>query len=338
MARLAASSGRPDFSRDGAALYFNGGDGIHRVELATHEDRLVLAGARAYTGIGISPDGKRLAYAECNQHIQLVDVTKPAAPIVDDDETTQPMFGAGGQLAWVHQGKAGDQLLLRRKDGTIVELVPPTFGHISGLAFDSTGGRITFTAAGDHPGIHVVDTDPRSSSIGIQQLTDDPTDFNPRFTLDRRIVFTRTDDRAVSHIFAVGVDGGAAKQTSPGSREVRAGDPATGRVLIDLGERVVWWDPVTDRLGAPLSGPDAAVRDIAVSPNGRWWMLQTGVAGLTIWRGPTGHTEQLQKIADFPGDYTLDSATIDDDGRVIAPVSRWSGELQIVDAAPGVTL
>jgi hypothetical protein len=332
-----ASSGRPEFSRDGAQLYFDTVDGLYRHDLASGRDELVLPGARALSGIGISPDGKSLAYSECDERTAMVDVTHPDVPIVDDKQSALPVTGPGGQLAWVHQEVSGERLELRRKDGTLIELVPPRFGRITGLAFDRTGERIAFVAGGDHPGVHVALTRPGSAQVPIAQLTDGVTDYNPQFTRDGRVVFTRVDDRNVSHIFAVPVDGGPAKQTSPASRTVRAADLATGRVLITAREHIVWWDPVADRLSPPLEGPTVA-RQIAVSPNGRWLLVQSGAAGLTFWRGPIDRPDALEKVIELPMDWSVDEATIDDDGRVIAPVSRWNGELRIVDAAPGVTL
>jgi serine/threonine protein kinase len=337
IAMHATAGARPDFSRDGAGLYFDAADGIFRHDLATKKDRLVLAGARALSGLGVSPDGRSLVYSECAEHVRLVDVTKPDAAIVDDEHTTSPVFGPDGQLAWVHQDDAGDRLELRRKDGTIAELVPPKFGRITQLAFDDGGHRIAFVAGGDHPGIHVAFTQSQSSTLPVTQLTDGATDYHPHFTRDHRVVFTRVDDRNVPQVFAVPVDGGTAKRTSPATRDLRAEDPATGKMLIYTGVSFLWWDPVTDELGASIPGPKP-IREIAVSPNGRWLTVQTGMGGLTIWRGTIAHPEAMQKLADLPADWTVDAPAIDDDGRVIAPVSRWGGELKIADAAPAVTL
>jgi serine/threonine protein kinase len=331
------TTGRPEFSRDGGALYFDGADGIVRHDLASEKDRVVLPGAEAISGIGISPDGKSLAYSECREHTSLVDVANPAVAIVDDDHAMEPKFGPHGLLAWIHRDLTGNRLELRRADGSIVELVPKEFGHLTGVAFDADGGKIAFTAGGDRPGVYVVTVRPSSFSQPITQLTDGTTDSRPQFTRDGRVLFTRVDDRSVAHVFAVPVDSGPLTQTAPGSRQIRTSNPATGQVLVDVGEHTLWWDPISDRLSSPGRWP-SSTRQIAVSPNGRWFLLQTGVAGLTIYRGRLDHPEALEKVADFPADLSLDDAAIDDDGRVIAPVSRWTGELKIIDAAPGVTL
>jgi hypothetical protein len=270
--------------------------------------------------------------------VTLIDVAKPDVQLVDDDHATEPRFGPNGLLAWIHRDfSTANRLELRRKDGTIVELVPPQFGHLTGIAFDAAGEKIAFAAGGDHPGIYVVTVRPSSSSQPITQLTDGTTDSAPQFTRDGRVLFTRLDARFVAHVFAVPVDAGPLTQTSPGSRKIRTSNPATGQVLVDVGEHTLWWDPITDRLSPPAPWP-ASTRQIAVSPNGKWFVLQVGVAGLTIYRGRLAHPAALEKVADFPADLTLDDAAIDDDGRVIAPIDRWSGELEIVDAAPGVVL
>jgi hypothetical protein len=335
-----ASGARPEFSRDGAGLWFGDVDGVSRHDLASDKDELVLPGAHARGGVSIAPDGKRLVYSECSEQRQLVDVTKPDAAIIDDDNPDVPVFGPNGELAWVHEAHGGgDRLLVRRTDGTIVELVPPTFGRISELAFDATGDRIAFVAGGDHPGIHVAVARQSSGDRSVTQLTDGANDYAPHFTSDGHVLFTRIDDRNVSHIYSVPSYGGAVVLTSPASRAILAMNPADGELLISSGTKVIWWDPITDKTRTPRGAFDEDVfRRIAISPHGRWMLVQSGAAGLTFWRSRMTDPLSFELVRSLPADWSVESSAIDDDGRVFAPVSRWNGELRIVDAAPGVTL
>jgi len=324
------TAGRPELVN--GAIYYGAHDGLHRRDPAG-ADEIVLPGAQALSGVAVAPDRKSLAYSECNDHVQLVDPEHPEVALVDDSHPSAPTLGPHGELAWVHQDLRGSTLVVRRTDGTTVEVVPPSFGRISFPAFDDRGDHLVFLAGGKHPGIHIATTMvTEGEGPKVTQLTDGAADYDPYFLRDGRVVFTRVDDRNIPHVFVVSADGGAPAQMAVTSRAAQAINHATGELLVTAGEHLVWWNPITDHMSAPLAGT-VMPRNLTVSPNGKWMVVQTGSAGLTFWRGPTDDPTKLVKIAELPSDETVDAAAIGDDGKIIAAVSVWRGELEIVDGS-----
>jgi serine/threonine protein kinase len=320
--------GRPAWTRDGVALLYGGKDGIRRFTIDGGADTLLVPGANAYSGVALSPDGRALVWSECGYNTHLADVTAPSRSLVTDDKAHEPVAGPGGRLAWVHEGDHGASVMVRDRDGRITELVPPTFGNITALAFDHDGKNLAFVAVGDHPGIHRVATD----GSDLSQVTDDKGDSTPYWTRDERIAFGRIDDRGVWHVFLVSADGGKPVQAFAATRQLSGADLATGRLLLSAGTKVRWWDPVAGTESDPLSLPPA-VFNLAVSPGGRWLLIQTGTAGLTFLRAPIGDPAHGVRIAELPSDETVWNATIDDDGRAIGTPGVWRGELRIADGA-----
>ena len=45
--------------------------------------------------------------------------------------------------------------------------------------------------------------------------------------------------------------------------------------------------------------------------------------------------DKLERLYELPGDLTSGKAAIDDDGRVVIVVFRWTGELNVVAAPTG---
>jgi Tol biopolymer transport system component len=319
-------AGRPVFSADGGALYYAGDGGIHRRELPSGKDTLILADFDGRGGLALSPDGTSLVYSNCGAHTALVAIGAGGMTLLDDDDSaSDPLIGPNGELAWLHHAASSVVLMVKTRDGRRLQLTDSTVGTITFASFSPDGRQIAFSTGSPAPGLYVVDAD---GSSGPRRVTDDAGDIHPIWFEPQRLAFTRyAGNRGTAYV--IGLDGTGLTKIASGDHNVVAVDRATGEVLLS---GTSWWDPKTGRI-RPGPQIQEEITYLTISPDGGWLSIQGGTHGETVSRTRLPAATEPELVYTAP--QTLSPVAIDNDGRVIASVETWSGDLYVVPAADG---
>jgi WD40 repeat protein/predicted Ser/Thr protein kinase len=106
-----------------------------------------------------------------------------------------------------------------------------------------------------------------------------------------------------------------------------------GRVLVMAGRGVAWWNTAQQELGQ-LASPNVALRDLAVTPNGRRIAAVGQDDSLCLWDvseagpGPEGTNSQLRKLIGATGPQL--AVALSSDGERVA-VGMGSGTVRLLD-------
>jgi dipeptidyl aminopeptidase/acylaminoacyl peptidase len=324
----------PVFSARGDAIYFGARDGVRRLDLASGRETVVIA-ADASGGVAIAPDRRHLAYSSCAPRARIIDVlARPEAPVVDDPDARSPAVGPRGLLAWARVTAAGRVLMVRSGDGAIRQLTSAALGDIVDPVVDPEGRHIAFEVIGPQPGVYVASIDPSQSLV--TRVTDRKGDGRPAWFDSGKLVFRRTDDAGIGHAYVIGLDGGEPTVLPGRSKAPYAAHPVTHEILVggSGASSLSWWSTTQGRERPGPRGAPPSMQSASISPNGRWLLVQSGVAGNVMWRAalPDG---ELEKIHEEKGGRAFGQAVIDDDGRVIAAPVEWRGELAVVEVEAG---
>ncbi|HTM20910.1 MAG TPA: hypothetical protein VL172_10390, partial [Kofleriaceae bacterium] len=335
----ATVASRPAFGIDGRTVYYGSEAGVRRHALDGGADRIEVPGARARGGVSVAADGSALAWSSCTASAPLVEVTAHPPREVAEADTVDPTAGPGGLLAWVHQVEGGGVLMVRRADGTVQQLTSALAGRVAAPAFSPDGKSLAFVLQGTEAGIHVIGVNAAVGAMGASQVTDSAADENPRFLADGRIAFNRWTGGAVA-AYLVAPSDGVVHKLGDRARLILAADRnGAGLILASAdGAYTYRWDAASGREQRfRVPGPfTAGARDIQISPDGRWMLVQMGHYGHQLYRvrlDAGGSAPELVFQAD--SGQTVGRAAIDDDGRVYAAPETWAGELYTVRAIRG---
>lgn len=317
---------RPALAAD--VLYFAGVGGIHRRDLATGDDRLLVPRAQAGGGLAISPDRRTLVWSTCWQKGPLVELAGAPPRVIREGVVTRGVVtGAGGRIAWIVDPDS--TIELREPNGAIVQLVDG-WDEIVSLSFDRAGDRIAFAARGTGHGVYVTAGHGLTSAT---MVSDGETDMNPFWLADGRIAFTRLDDRhRIAHVYLATPEGGPVEHVLS-SRTTLGVRWSTNELLVGSSSKLYWWDPATRSERGPMFDDRGSIFSAALSPDGRWLAVQVGAtnAGNEIWRvrlEPAGEPELMLRLG---SDQSISGGVaIDDTGSVLAAVLAWRGDLRAV--------
>ncbi len=327
------SPNRPAFGTDDRYIYYGASDGIHRHELATGSDEMIIRDADPRGGLTVAADGSRLVYSTCSARGQILDVSQtPPAPVVSDPDALDASVNAG-VVVWTRSVRGIPCLLVRDKGGER-QLTDPTYGPVFEPALSPDGRWVAFRVVGQRAGIRVKNlalTEPR-----IQPISDDEHDRAPRWLGQDLLAFARvTDTGGVTIVNA---------QLSTGL--LALGDdlePVPARRRRQPHARDGSEPAVLDRPGhrrTPSPGPVIGVRGLVVhdpttSPDGQWLAFTGGDEGARVFRMrlvPPGKLEQVGRLDDGR---TAEGARITDEGHVIVSTQTWVGDLFAVPARQG---
>jgi hypothetical protein len=289
----------------------------------------VVPGARATGGVAIAPTGQ-LVGSECAPRAALLDVSAaPPEPISDDDLVSAPAAGSGGALAYVRGGRA---LVVRRGGATQQLGAPVPFGSVmSAPAFDAAESRVAVTITGGEPGLHVYQA---QRFVPPARLTTGANDTRAQW-LGEVVYFNRWQDER-PWVHRVTLDGREPERALAMERIVVGAAHARGELLLSSNDetRLYWWNPTS---GAQRPGPPALAGGLretyhhALSPDGRWLMLQLGRQGHQLLRQRLDErgaaAGEPERVWTAPSGATMTDGTIGDDGRVIVAPLAWHGEL-----------
>jgi Tol biopolymer transport system component len=331
--------GRIAFSADGHNLYYPASDGLHRFQLKSGEDLLVLAGVFARGGLAISPAGDALVFSDCRPRGPLLDVTQsPPRIVLDDDLPREPAAGPNGALAYVRERNGRRQLVVRSRQGIARELTSPEQGSPSAPAFDASGRWLAFQLVGiERPGIYVIDA---AGGYPPEPLTRGPHDTDPVWTADGRVAFTRRDPQHHPWVYLVPRQGGEPERAPLPSRQTVQRVERTGELLLSSNDKreLFLWQPSTGgerriSLGA-LEG--SYLMSAAISVDGSYLIAQVGTSGRSVWKVALGAPQRAPTLL-FEGraNQTMSSVALTGDGQILVGARAWRGELFVVRAPAG---
>lgn len=324
--------GRAALSPDGETLYYQTEGGIRRRRLATGEDLLWLPGAYAYGGLDVSPDGRKLAYADTNpREIRVAPVDAPAHPVIAAPGSWAEATRDG---RWVHVRwtSAGQHELVEQSPGGDRRVLVSGLGRMQFPTYDDTGQRIAFEVDGAQGGIWIVDV----RGYPPERLTTRDGDSSPVWTGDGRVAFTRWDELKRPHLHVVdparGTAGDADAPAHPLPRMTLARVPSTGEVLLTGHdhEQLLAWDPRTGRERTVPMDPALGVGASVPSFDGRW-LAVLGQGG--VWRVPFGRragARARERVWTPPPCATLDRPAWDGRGVMHVAYRPWAGDVHVV--------
>jgi Tol biopolymer transport system component len=328
-----ATPTRPAFGADGTTLYFAVDDEIRAFDIATRTETVIYKSAADYPegGLAISPDGSALVLSTCYPHSAIVDA-RTQAPIVDDENATQPTIAADGTLAWVRITYRNRELVVRTPDGRRTQVTNIANESIHTPTFDAQGTALVFTASAPNPGIFVA----RLSQAGaIHQLTENQLDQAPLWLADGRVAFTRTDANGTDHIFTISADGGTPTPLTTSSRKAFAARGNDLLVYSAASGHIYWLDVTTKEERPGPQQPDGELQNIAISPSGNWIAYQLGANGQSIYRARLDPPGAPEHVHEYAAGQTVGPPTIDDTGRVLATPATWYGDLFVLRPKSG---
>jgi hypothetical protein len=322
---------RPAFSADGRALYVATAGGIVRHPLSGAPDE-AISPARAESGLAVAPGGDALAWSECAGETRIVAIDGKGGEqeLARGRSLAMPAPGPDGQLAYVDRDDRGARLLVRRADGTTVEVVPPG-GEIAFPSFTPDGGAIVMKLGGAHGGVFRVDV---GADQPVTRLTDDIGDMQPLALGANHVMFTRFDEHEVGYVLEVnGYE--APHGVTSSTRITMAYDAGAGLALLAAPDALRWWDPRKKKEKPGPTPPGTDLFAIRISPKGTWMLWQLGELGQELYRQRLHPPGPIEHLIDLPADEKTELAGIDDDGRAIVARSTWRGELHVMRARPG---
>jgi hypothetical protein len=355
-------AGRPAFSPDASAVYFDQRDGIGRLRLTDEVREVAVPGVDARGGIAVAPDGRAVVWSDCGETSELIDFTgedprsagnavgdptprDPASRIdpsagpgadksrlaVGDRQVQSAAIGPGGRVAYVRRRADTSQVVVQEPDGIEREVVSRAGALIDDVAFSPDGTSIAFVLEnGKASGIYLMSL---AGGAAANRLTDDAGDGNPVF-VGSELVFTRYGRDRVPRLMRIRTDGSNERVASSRPRRTIGSDWVGRRVLLvspDL-EWLYWWDPVTER---ESPGPKAAMMKpknkigFSLSWDGRWLLYLLGNNGQEIWRQRLGGASQPELLRLLPDDVTVLRGVIDPSGHAQVVAHRWTGDLWI---------
>ena len=322
---------RPAFGADDRFLYYAAVDGIHRLEVSTRADALIIADVKPEGGIAVSADGRALVYSDCGTRSKIVDwSTRPPTLLVDDPSAIWPSGITTKQLAWVRAVRGVNVLVVRDKNGHETQLTEPEFGPVTTPAMSPDGTHIAFRAGAPHVGLYTM---PIGAGSEPQRISDNPSDITPVWAGTGMVAFTRQDDRGMMTSYVVQPDGAMLQRVSPNTRFVLGG--RKDRLLVSTLSGLYWFDFAreTESPGPSLEGMH--VTSPVASPDGNWLLMRSGPEGQHIMRRSLDPPGKLEDLGSLPSGETLASASITNDGHVLLAPLTWSGDLHVVPAQPG---
>jgi Tol biopolymer transport system component len=306
----------------------------------------------------VSPDGSRIAYVwdgngnnfdiyikQLSSGVVSRITTNPAADI-------HPAWSPNGQqIAFLRQGKANDDLLVKTlPNGSerVLAHVRGT-GPLSGWASNnSLSGCQSLTWSSDGQSIVLADSLEGRSGLSLvtvdlnsgaeQALTLPPTqdeDCYPRVSPNGdRIAFVRYISHGVSEIFTIQRDGSGLKQLTQAQTTIRGLDwTADGERLIYASQRRGSYElrDVSSRGGDPhpIPADTNSASDPAVARDGRWMAFVDSTENWNIWRvsihgGRLGKPDRLLASAGHNH-----SPSVSPDCKLIGFISDRSGTPEI---------
>jgi len=330
---------RPSFSPDGARVYVATPAGVVALERDGRTTPIV-PGVIANSGVAVSPDGRRLAYGDCDALAEVRAVGTDAlvfrAPMHD------PALGPGDAIVYARDPDAASRVLtLRSADGSERDLTTAALGWVGLPAFDPGGRHVAFKVEGAAPGIYVVETTP----FPPEPVTTRASDTSPVWLGDGRLAFNRwaSDGRPQVMIIdpAEGTAGDDARRPAhPRARIIADRVAATGELILRGPEatRVYLWDPTTGRereidlSAVPL--PPSEMAPVA-TPDGRWLITAHGPWANEVWRVPIPQGPRDRRVASrlvsFDGRNSGLRPMVRADGTVLYTRLAWSGNLWLTE-------
>jgi hypothetical protein len=319
---------RPAFGSGGRFVYYTAAGGLHRRDVTSARDDVILDDVVAEGGIAVAPDGRTLVYSTCGSHTQIVDTsTSPPKVVVADGST--PSVASDGALVYLRTRGGKRVAIVRAADGKETQVTPPE--AIRAAALSPDGQYVALALGGQHPGIYA-----RKVADGqLEQLTDSARDYDPYWLAGDTVAFTRMDDHDLPGAYVVKRDGSVARRVGAASRHVLA---AHGREVLVAGIEYVYWldvDTGAERTTPPQ--PEHAT-NATVSPSARWLAGQIGNTRQVAWRVDTRDPHaKPESVLVMPTGQTGAGIAVTDAGHVLADVTTWSGDLVVVPAAAGST-
>jgi serine/threonine protein kinase len=326
-----ASVGRPAFGSDDTAIYYGGMLGISR--LRSGADERVVPGANVTGGLAISPDGGHLVYSDCLGLGPLSVVSEvPPRALAPSGFYGELGVGPDGSIVYSTTRAEGYVLMRRSPGGTVQQLDGPSDEKFLQPRLSRDGRSLAFIAG---HGIRVLRLD-KDALLPSFAVTDDPEDVDPVWLPDGRLAFTRGSDPAGVRI--LDPDGGSPEPLEPVARRIVGVLEGGDLLLLSIdATQFVEWDvkakrerrsTVTLRAEHRLSG-------LAMSPNGRWLVTMAGFGQLAYLHDLRDPKAEPRLVFQPAVDQVVSGYIVDDDGHVIAAPSTRTGELYVIDAAPG---
>ncbi|HVV88006.1 MAG TPA: hypothetical protein VHE35_33425, partial [Kofleriaceae bacterium] len=328
--------GRPAWSADGAALYFDAGVAIDRVELAGGPARRALADVHPAGGLAVAPGGGALVFSDCDSGGGVYDLVAAPERSLAPGNLGHPVAGLGGTVAFVRTAGTRQAVIVRKADGSLDELVVRDGDHLTDLALAADGGQLAFVATGGaQPGIYLVKT---ASRAEVNRVTLGHAEEHPVFA-GGRLLFTRRAADGAPQLMEVALDGTGERLAGPRPRVVLGVDQRRDRVLLGAPGRdhLYWWDPRARReTPGPVLPIDDVSTAIALSPGGAWLLLLGGNNGQLVYRFPLGpRAVKPDLVHPLATDVSALVGAIDDRGHPIVAVDRWAGELWLARPVEG---
>ncbi len=319
---------RPAFGVDGRFIYYAARDGVHRLELATRTDTVVLAEEWAIGGLAIAPDGRALVYSNCGSRTQLLDMSTTPPTRIAENVASPTVAGKDHDvIAWVRQVRGGS-VLMARVNGREIELTAPELGSVSSPHISPDGEHIAFVVTGAQTGIREVWI---KGSNSVQTVTEDARDDKPIWIDNKRLAFNRQlDAHSGPAVFTVTRDGAELRQLAK-DRELRGS--RDGQLLVSTRQALHWID---SKSGKERPGPALGVTEpvpfMSLSPDGRWLMYQLGTHTTQMFRMSLAPLGKAERVGAQAGGQTAQQGAITDDGRVLVAPRSWAGDLIVVPA------
>jgi Tol biopolymer transport system component len=320
---------RPAFGVDDRFVYYGAHDGIHRLELATDADTVLVQDVQARAGIAISSDGGVLVYSDCGARSQTLDWTTTAPAIVLEDVDAYDVTATSDTvLAWTRRSGA---LMSRGKDGRLRTVLEPEFGIAGDIALSPSGNFVAFRVVRQHVGLYVADLRGESGqSIALTQISGDPADHDPKWLGDDAIAYQHRSGAAATLV--VHRDGSAPRTLPNQARRLVGG---RAHQLLVAGDDGLYW--VDDGTGAESPGPklDVWPVDVSTSPSGNWLEYDQSGEFRQTYRMSLDGSAKVDALPPMATGKTVSGAVITDEGHLILTAQSWAGDLHVVIANPG---
>jgi WD40 repeat protein/Leucine-rich repeat (LRR) protein len=288
------------FAPDGKQLFALSGKGLDVWDLATGKTirSFESAGDPWCYALGLSPDGKKLAWGEARSKVRVWEIGSDVPPATLDRHTTlatHAAFSPDGK--WLATGNPQELLLW---DADKLELVKKIDTPAGWLAFEP-GGKTILTATW---GWNDARREYVATRWNLANFRDEPL---PPVGLGSGFVVHHLspDGKTLFSLVADGKDRG---------RRILIHDAATGKELFTL------------------QGHAGQVSSVAFSPDGKRLASVNGEPGVRVWDVSTGKSERV-----LPNDRGFYSVAFSPDGKRIA-AGEGGGTVVLYDSNTGEKL